>query len=98
MEIFERGSAFESCKKILYLIPEGENELVLEAKALSESENKTVRIDLSEFPQKKAGLSKWKVTLEFTDNQTLDIAVEDIGLGQMMPGSGKVIHKTVQLE
>ena len=38
------------------------------------------------------------MTLEFTDNQTLDIAVEDIGLGQMMPGSGKVIHKTVQLE
>lgn len=98
IEIFERGSAFENCKKTLYLIPEGENELVIEAKALSDSEKKIIKIDLLEFPQKQAGLSKWKVFLEFTDNQTLAVTVEDIGLGQVVPGSGKVIHKTVHLE
>lgn len=98
MEIFQRGSAFESCKKTLYLVPEGENELVIEAKALSESENKTVKVDVSELAPKNAGLSKWKLSLEFTDNQTLVITVEDIGLGQVMPGSGKMIQKTVHLD
>ena len=98
MTVFERGTAWESCKKTLYLIPEGEKELVIEAKALSDSENKTVRIDLSEFVQKQVGCSKWKMSFEFTDNHTLVVKVEDIGLGQVLPGTGKVIHKTVHLE
>lgn len=98
LRIFERGSAWEKCKKTVYLVPEGEKELVIEVKALSETEPRLVSMDLSEFPQKQTGLAKWKVDLEFTDNQTLSVTVEDIGLGQVVPGSGKVVSKTVCLE
>lgn len=98
IEIFERGSAFESCKKTVYLVPEGENELVIEAKALSEPEPRELRFDLSEFPQRQTGLCKWKVSLEFTDNQTMSVTIEDVGLGQVMPGSGKVVSETIHLE
>ena len=93
--IFEHGSAWENCRKTLYLIPEGERELIIKAKALSEKETKTIRVDLNEFHQKQTGAGKWKLTLEFADRQTLEVTIEDVGLGQVVPGSGKIIRKTI---
>ena len=98
VEIFERGSSFEQCKRVMYLLPEGEEELILEARALSEPEPKVLRLDLTAFPQRKAGQSKIKLSLEFTDAQTLAVTIEDIGLGQAVPGSGKIINETFYLE
>lgn len=98
MELFTSGSAFETCKRTLYLIPEGERELVLEVQTLSEPERKKLIVDLSDFPQRKAGQTKLKVTLQFEDAQHLSVQVEDIGLGQVMPGSDKVIQQTFHLE
>lgn len=96
--IFERGSAVEDCSRSMYLLPEGEEELVVELKALSEPEPKLLRLDLSDFPQRKAGQSKIKLTLKFLDTDSLEVCVEDVGLGQVAPGSGKVIRETFQLE
>ena len=93
--IFEHGSTWENCRKTLYLIPEGDWELVIKAKALSEKETRTIRVDLNELPQKQTGAGKWKLTLEFVDRQTLEITVEDVGLGQVVPGSGKIIRKSI---
>lgn len=96
--IFERGSLLDGCKRELYLIPEGEEELILEARALSDSEPKVMRLSLNDFPQRKAGQSKLKVTVEFGDAQSLIVTIEDIGLGQIAPGSHKIIQQTFQLE
>lgn len=98
IEIFERGSAFENCRHTMYLLPEGEDELVIEARSLTEPEPRMMRFDLSVFPQRKAGQSKIKLSLEFTDSQTLVVTIEDIGLGQVVPGSGKTICETFHLE
>ena len=97
IEIFARGSAYDSCKHTLYLLPEGEEELVIEAKALSEPEPRMMRLDLSAFPNRKAGQSKIKVTFEFTDQQTMAVTVEDFGLGQVVPGSRKSISEVFDL-
>lgn len=96
--VFERGSAFEHCKHSMYLLPEGEEELVFVVKALSEPEAKLLQLDLTAFPQRKAGQSKIKLTLEFTDAETLVVIIEDVGLGQVAPGSGKIIQETFHLE
>lgn len=94
--IFEHGSAWENCRKTLYLIPEGEQELVIKAKALAEKETRTIRVDLRELPQKQTGAGKWKLTLAFADVQTMEVTVEDVGLGQVVPGSGKVVSATIR--
>ena len=96
--VFERGSAVENCKHTMYLLPEGDEELVIEVKALSEQEPQLLRLDLSEFPQRKAGQSKIKLTLEFLDTDSLAVCAEDVGLGQVAPGSGKIIRETFHLE
>ena len=96
--IFERGSDYESCKAEMFLLPEGEDTLVIEAKALSESEPQSLCLDLSPFPQRKTGQSKIRLTLEFTDAKTLAVTIEDVGLGQLSPGSGKIIQETFYLE
>ena len=98
LELFRRGSFYENCKTELYLLPEGEEELVIEAKALSEPCPQLLRLDLSAFPQRKAGQSKIKLSLEFTDTETLAITIEDVGLGQVSPGSGRIIQETFHLE
>lgn len=98
ISIFQGGSAYEDCKKELYLIPEGEKELLIEAKALSNHEPKFFCLDLQEFEVKQTGLSKWKVSLEFLNQQTLEVRIEDIGLGQVFPGSGKIRCETIYLE
>lgn len=96
--LFERGTAFEKCKRTLYLMPEGEQELVLEAKALSEPDSIRLPLDISAFPNRKAGESRLKVSLEFTNRYTLAVTIEDIGLGNLAPGSGKIVYETVHLE
>ena len=98
VRIFERGSAYETCNAEMYLLPEGEEELVIEAKALSEPESQLLRLDVTAFPQRKAGQSKIKLSLAFTDAHTLAVTIEDIGLGQVSPGSGKVIQEIFYLE
>ena len=98
IEIFEHGSDFESCKAELYLLPEGEDVLEIEAKALSGVGSQSLCLDLSAFPQRKTGQSKIKLFLEFKDVQTLEVTVEDVGLGQVSPGSGKIIQETFHLE
>ena len=98
IEIFTRGSAYDKCKHTLYLLPEEEEELVIEARSLSEPEPQLMRLDLGVFPNRKAGQSKLKVTLAFTDQQTLAVTVEDFGLGQVVPGSGKSIQEVFYLE
>ncbi len=98
LEIFERGSAYASCKKTLYLIPQGESALELELRSLHKAEPEIISIDVSAFPQQQAGFGKWKLTLEFSDSRTLQVTIEDIGLGQVMPGSGKILQKTIYVE
>ena len=96
--LFERGSAFEGNVRTLYILPEGEEELVLEARSYAEPEARIMRVDLREFPNRKTGQSKLKFTAEFIDSQTMTVTLEDIGLGDIMPGSGKVICETFHLE
>ncbi len=98
MAVFEQGSAYTECKRTLYLLPEGENELVIEAKRVTEAMPRSLTVDLKAFPHREAGLSKLKVTLEFSDYCTMQVTVEDIGLGEVNPGSGKVLQETFCLE
>ena len=72
--------------------------MVIEAKALSEPESQLLRLDVTAFPQRKAGQSKIKLNLAFTDAHTLAVTIEDLGLGQVSPGSGKVIQEIFHLE
>ncbi|MBQ8816763.1 MAG: hypothetical protein IJZ84_05745 [Lachnospiraceae bacterium] len=98
MEIFEQGSSYEACKRTIYLLPEGEDKLIIEARSITETTPRRLGIDLKVFPQRRAGLSKLKVTLEFTDYCTLQVTVEDIGLGEVVSGSGKVLRETFDLK
>ena len=96
--IFEQGSSYEECKRTLYLLPEGETELIIEAKSVTEASPRQLSMDLKAFPHREAGLSKISVTLEFIDCSTMQVIVQDIGLGEVMPGSGKVLQEIFHLE
>lgn len=96
--VFQRGTLFEQCRRTLYLMPEGEEELVLEARALSAEDNRRLTLDISSFPKRKAGEGKLKVSLEFTDCHTLAVTIEDVGLGNLVPASEKMVYETICLE
>lgn len=96
--IFEKGTPFKTCRRTLYLMPEGEKTLTLEVKALYRPQPLHIFLDISDFPNLKAGESKLKIDLEFTDCRTLTIFIEDIGLGTLMPGSKKTISRTIRLD
>jgi hypothetical protein len=65
-------------------------------KSLTEKETRTIRVDLRELPQKQNGAGKWKLTLALVDVQTMEVTVEDVGLGQVAPGSSKVVSATIR--
>ncbi len=98
MPIFEKGSYFEQCKSTIYLLPEGENKLVIEATPLAGGTTEYLEISLGIFPIRNLGSSKIKVDMEFTGPVTLVVTVEDIGLGEIAAGSGKVVQETFRLE
>ncbi len=98
MQIFEKGTYYAQCKSSLSFLLEGENKLVIEATPMAGGMPKHLEIPLGLFPNRSAGTSKIKVSLEFVNPVTLAVLVEDIGLGQVVPGSGKVIEETFQLE
>ncbi len=98
MTIFEQGSDYTACKRTLYLLPEGEESLVIEAKAVTETVPRQCIVDLKAFPHREAGLSKIKVSLKFLNCNTMQVLVEDVGLGQVKQGSGKVLQETFDLE
>lgn len=95
--LFSRGSFYKDCKRTFYLLPEGETELILEARAISEQESRRLSVDLGELPLKEAGSGKLLVTLEFLEQHILQVSVQDVGLGQLAPGSGQSIQKTFDL-
>ncbi len=95
--VFARGSAYTACCKSLYLLLEGEEELVLEATPIGEEGAKQLVADLRALPHREPGLSKIRLTLEFTDSATVQVQIEDVGLGQVMPGSGKVLQEIFSL-
>lgn len=96
--IFEKGSYFAQCQRTIYLMPEGESKLVLEATPLAGGMEKHLEVSLLAFPTRNAGASKVKVSFAFADPVTLVVTVEDIGLGELVPGSGKVLQETFYLE
>ncbi len=96
--IFEKGSSLDSCQRVLYLLPEGEEELSILVKSISDTEPRGITLPLGAFPNKRVGQSKIKLTVKMMDRQTLSVSIEDIGLGQLVPGSGKVIEETFLLE
>ncbi len=98
ISIFERGCSLDGCKKVLYLLPEEDDELLIEVKAISDMEPRNIAIQLGAFPIRKVGQSKLKLYAELKDKQTLYISVEDIGLGQLVPGSKKIMEETFILE
>lgn len=96
-QIFKRGSYYKHCKKTFYLLPEGEEALVIEAKSLGNNDPKKISIDLTELGVGKAGEAKLEVTIEFINHETLSVSVCDIGLGELLPGSGQILQETFNL-
>lgn len=98
MQIFEKGTYFEQCKSTLCFLLEGENKLVIELTPMAGGLPKHLEIPIGLFPNRSTGASKIRVSMEFTDPVTLSVMIEDIGLGEVVPGSGKVIQETFHLE
>ena len=96
--IFSQGSLYTECAAIFYILPEGEKELVIEAKAITEAAPRFLHISIEAFPQKETGAAKWKVTLEFTDCTHLQVQIEDVGLGEVQPGCGKILQEVFALD
>lgn len=96
INIFEHGMAFMDCNASFFVIPEEESSLSVEIKSIKE-EKRVEQIDTSEFGKQTVGNAKWKVEMECPDNHTLCVTIEDVGLGQVLPGSGKIIQKNLKL-
>lgn len=97
-EIFPFGQRYTQCRKCLYLLPQGEENLQLYARGLSEESNKILSVSIRRFPHRNAGESRIKCELEFADVHTLRVTVTDIGLGEAAPGSGQSVSETFLLE
>ena len=98
MQIFEKGTYYAQCKSTMCLMLEGENRLVVEADPMAGGMPKHLELSLASFPNRNTGASKIRLNLEFVNPTTLSVMIEDIGLGEVVPGSGQVVRETFKLE
>lgn len=95
--VFEHGTPFMECKTTFFVIPQGEREVTICIKLLTESETRIEKINVEALGDTKVGDTKWKVDIHFLDEKTLLVMIEDIGLGEVAAGTGKSVQKTIDL-
>ena len=56
------------------------------------------KVKLPELPERPAGVTRLRVTINMRDAQTLHITTKDLGFGEIYPGSGQVWEQDILLE
>lgn len=95
--VFEHGTPFMECKTTFFTIPQGEKDVTICIRSLTESETRMEKVSTETLEGPNVGDTKWKIDMTFLDDKTLSVTIEDVGLGEVASGTGKCVQKTIAL-
>ena len=77
------------------LIPDGDTEIVVNAKPVFEGDVKQYKLDISPVLAKNNRMTRLGLRVRFEDAKTAIFTIRDKGFGDTMPGSNRVWEETV---
>ncbi len=77
------------------LIPDGDTEIVVNARPVFEGETKQYKLDISPILAKNNRMTRIGLRVRFEDAKTAIFTIRDKGFGDTMPGSNRVWEETV---
>lgn len=96
--VFEAGTHVGSCHERIYVLPAEGEELVILARSVHDGTIKRLSVPTGELADKPLGENRLLVEFDFLNISTLQIQVTDVGLGSLVPGSGKTVTQTFTLD
>ncbi len=87
----EAGSA-------VILIPDGIEVLRLSIRSVFQKNPEILEIDLQELPIRTDKTMCIGVSLEYEDDETFVVTVEDLGFGELIPSTGAMIRRKISLQ
>ncbi|MCD7752505.1 MAG: DUF5716 family protein [Lachnospiraceae bacterium] len=96
--VFEVGTHVGSCHERIYLLPDRNEELVILARSVHDGTIKRLDVPIGELADKPLGENRLMVEFDFLNISTLQVQVTDVGLGSLVPGSGKTVTQTFTLD
>ncbi|MCD7842716.1 MAG: DUF5716 family protein, partial [Lachnospiraceae bacterium] len=96
--VFEAGTHVGSCHERIYLLPDRNEELVILARSVHDGTIKRLDVPIGELADKPLGENRLMVEFDFLNISTLQVQVTDVGLGSLVPGSGKTVTQTFTLD
>ncbi len=96
--VFEAGTHVGSCHNKIYVLPAKEEDLVILARSVRDGTIRRLVVETAQMADKPLGENRFLVEFDFLNISTLRIQVTDVGLGYLVPGSGKTVTQTFTLD
>ncbi len=96
--VFEAGTHVGHCHERIYVLPDKDEELVLLARSVRDGTISRLTVPTGELADGPLGENRLLVELDFLNISTLQVQVTDVGLGLLVPGSGKTVTQTFVLD
>lgn len=94
--LIEAGNNWYECKGGCELILDDTEELVFVVGRLGETEKKRIAMQLPGLPKRPNKTTRLSLELQYVSSKECQIAVRDLGFGEMFPSSGKIWKESVQ--
>ncbi len=96
--VFEAGTHVGRCHERIYVLPDKDEELVILARSVRDGTIKRLNVPTGELADGPLGENRLLVEFDFLNISTLQVQVTDVGLGLLVPGSGKTVTQTFVLD
>lgn len=91
------GDSWYEARTSVELIADGQDYVDLSITPLDVKKKRTVRIPLEGFPERPDRTTRLGVTVGFLDENTMAVAIQDKGFGELFPATGAMVRQEVQI-
>lgn len=91
------GDSWYEARTSVELIADGQDYVDLSITPLDVKKKRTVRVPLEGFPERPARTTRLGVTVGFLDENTMAVAIQDKGFGELFPATGATVRQEVQI-
>ncbi len=92
------GQAWYDAGAYVEVVPRGQDYIDIEIEPVDKfSVKKEARVPLDSFPRRPDRCTRASVELSFSDADTMDITVKDLGFGELFPSEDAVITEQIRL-
>ena len=91
------GDSWYDARSSVEVIAEGQDYVDLTITPLDVKKKRTVRIPLEGFPDRPDRTTRLGVSVGFLDENTMAVAIEDKGFGELFPATDAVVRREVRM-